>query len=66
MELQTGTTAGFGADKIHMSHVLERGSPKMNMWVGLMHDKLIGLFFFLEKTVTGHSYLDILELYALP
>jgi hypothetical protein len=31
-----------------------------------MHDKLIGPFFFLEKTVTAHSYLDMLELYALP
>jgi hypothetical protein len=30
-----------------------------------MHDKLIGLFFFLEKTVTGRLYLDMLELYAL-
>jgi hypothetical protein len=31
-----------------------------------MHDKLIGPFFFSEKTVTGRSYLDILELYELP
>jgi hypothetical protein len=33
-------------------------------WAGIMHDKLIGPFFFLEKT--GHSYLDTLELCALP
>jgi hypothetical protein len=31
----------------------------------LMHDKLIGPFFFSEKTVTGRSYLNMLELYAL-
>jgi hypothetical protein len=31
-----------------------------------MHDKLIEPFFFSEKTVTGRSYLDMLELYALP
>jgi hypothetical protein len=34
-------------------------------WAGLIH-KLIGLFFFSEKTVTGRSYFDMLELYALP
>jgi hypothetical protein len=31
-----------------------------------MHDKLIGPFFFAGKVVTGRSYLDMLELYALP
>jgi hypothetical protein len=38
----------------------------VNLWAGLMHNKLIGPFFFSEKTVTGCSYLDILELYMLP
>jgi hypothetical protein len=42
-----------------------RGSPKVNVWSGLMHDKLIGQFFFSEKTVTRRLYLDMLELYAL-
>ncbi|PNF21919.1 hypothetical protein B7P43_G01783 [Cryptotermes secundus] len=37
----------------------------MNMGAGLMQDKLIGPFFFSEKTVMGCSYLDMLELYAL-
>jgi hypothetical protein len=31
-----------------------------------MHDKLIGPLFFSEKTVTGRSYLDVLELYVVP
>jgi hypothetical protein len=31
-----------------------------------MHDELIGPFLFSEKCVTGHSYLVMLELYALP
>jgi hypothetical protein len=31
-----------------------------------MHDNLIAPFFFSEETVTGRSYLDMLELYALP
>jgi hypothetical protein len=38
----------------------------MNVWAGLMHDKLIELVFFSEKTLTGRPYLDMLELYALP
>jgi hypothetical protein len=36
------------------------------MCAGLTHDKLIGLFFFLEKSVTGRSYLYMPELYVLP
>jgi hypothetical protein len=31
-----------------------------------MHDKMIGPFLFPEKIMTGRSYLDMLELYALP
>jgi hypothetical protein len=38
---------------------------RVNVWAGLMHDKLIGPFLS-EETRTGHSYLDMLELYALP
>jgi hypothetical protein len=53
-------TARFGAVKIHM-----RESPRVNVLTSLMHDKLIRPFFFLEKNVTGHSYLDALELCAL-
>jgi hypothetical protein len=49
----------------HVTCELERGSPKVNVWAGFMHDKLIGPGFFL-KTVAGHSYLDLLELYVLP
>jgi hypothetical protein len=30
-----------------------------------MHDKLTGSFFISEKTLTGRSYLDMLELKAL-
>jgi quinolinate synthase len=64
MELYTGTTAGFVAVKIHISHVSWIGSPEVNMWPGLMH-KLTELFLFSEKTVTGCSHLNMLELYAL-
>ncbi|PNF20044.1 hypothetical protein B7P43_G05812 [Cryptotermes secundus] len=42
------------------------GNPKVNVWADLMHDKLTGLFFFSENTVTLRSYLDMLKLYARP
>jgi hypothetical protein len=56
----------WGSQNPHVTCELERGSPKVNMWAGLMHNKLVGPFFFSEKSLTGRSYLDILELYALP
>jgi hypothetical protein len=44
-----------GSQNPHITCELERGSPKVNVWAGLMHDKLIGPFFFSEMTVTGHA-----------
>jgi hypothetical protein len=38
----------------------------VNVRAGFMHNKFTGPFFFSGKTVTRSSYLDILELYALP
>jgi hypothetical protein len=56
----------WGSQSKQVTCELERGSPKMNVWAGLMHEKMIGPFAFAEKTVTRRSYLDMLELYALP
>ncbi|KFM68285.1 hypothetical protein X975_13792, partial [Stegodyphus mimosarum] len=36
------------------------------VWCGLMHDRVIGLFFFTEKTVSSVVYLDMLENFVLP
>ena len=44
----------------------ERDTPKLNVWLGLHKHGVIGLFFFMESTVTGHSYLDMLENFAVP
>jgi hypothetical protein len=38
-----------------------RGSPKANVWCGLMYDRVVGPFMFVENTITGGSYLDMLE-----
>ncbi|PNF20655.1 hypothetical protein B7P43_G03020, partial [Cryptotermes secundus] len=56
----------WGSQNPHVTCELETGSPKVNEWSSLMHDKFIGLLFFWEKTLTGRSYLDMLERYALP
>jgi hypothetical protein len=44
----------------------ERDSPKVNVWCALKHDGVTDPFFFAEKTVMSHSYLDMLELCAVP
>jgi hypothetical protein len=44
----------------------ERDTPKLNVWLGLHKHGVIGPFFFMESTVTGHSYLDMLENFAVP
>jgi hypothetical protein len=38
----------------------------MNVWCALTHDGVIGPFFFVEQTVTSHSYLEMLQLYESP
>ena len=46
----------------------QRDSPKWNVGYGIMRDRIMGpcFFFFFEKTVTANTYLDILQLYAVP
>ena len=51
------------------SHVVvehQRDSGKVNVWCCLMHDKIIGPFFFAESTISANVYLDMLEHYAIP
>ena len=43
-----------------------RDSEKVNVWCCLMHDRIIGPFFFAESTISANIYLDMLELYATP
>jgi hypothetical protein len=41
-------------------------SAKINVWCGLLHNKVIGPFssFFTEATVNATIYLDMLEIYT--
>lgn len=34
----------------------QRDSPKVNVWCGLMHDKVLGPFIFAENTINGDIY----------
>jgi hypothetical protein len=39
---------------------------KANVSCAVLHNKLIGSFFFAEDTITNICYLDMLELHAVP
>jgi hypothetical protein len=43
-----------------------RDSPKVNVWCALTRDRVIGPYFFAERTVPSHNYQDMLELFAVP
>ncbi|KAJ4445323.1 hypothetical protein ANN_07128 [Periplaneta americana] len=51
----------WGTQKRHRIIEHERDSPKVNVFCALSQRKLYGPFFFIEATMTGHSYLDMLE-----
>jgi len=44
----------------------ERDTPKVNIWLGMTQSKVYGPFFFVEATVTGPVYLDVLEQFLEP
>lgn len=56
----------WGSEKPHVIREHVRDSPKVNVWCGLMHSRIIGPFFFAESTVTANVYLDMLEQFATP
>ena len=39
---------------------------KVSVWSGIMHHKIIGPFFFAEKSVTTQIYLNVLPKYMIP
>ena len=56
----------WGSQNPHETYELERDSPKLIVWCGIMHDKIIGPFFFAEKSITAQIYLDLLTEYVSP
>ena len=49
----------WGSEHPHEIRELERDSPKVNVWRGLMCTRVIGPFFFHEKTITADVYLGL-------
>lgn len=56
----------WGSENPHFSMEMVRDSPKVNVWCGLLHDRVIGPFFFAEASITSAVYLDMLEQFAFP
>ena len=54
----------WGSQNPHETYELERNFPKPIVWCGIMHDKIIGPFFFAEKLITAQIYLDLLTEYV--
>jgi hypothetical protein len=50
----------WGSEHPHATVKHIKDSPKVNVWCGLLHDRLIGPFFFAEATVTSSNYMDML------
>jgi hypothetical protein len=56
----------WGTENHHVTLEHERDSPKMNVFRAISKEKVYDLFFFMENTVTGNSYLDMLTSWLLP
>jgi hypothetical protein len=56
----------WGSEHPHATVEHIRGSPKVIVWCGLLHDRLIRPFFSAEATMTSSNYLDMLENFVYP
>ena len=56
----------WGSENPHASRELQRDSPKVNVWCGIMCNRIIGPFFFNEASITADIYLDLLTEYVAP
>jgi hypothetical protein len=56
------TTAGSGVAKIHaLPWKNVRHIPRVNVICALSKERVYGPFFFMETTITGIVYLDVLQ-----
>lgn len=56
----------WGSEQPYVFREIQRDSPKLNVWCGVMRNRIIGPFFFAEKTITAAVYLDLLTEYVAP
>jgi hypothetical protein len=55
----------WGSENPHKVMEHKHDTPKLNVWCALTSDSVTGPFFFEEATVTGASYLNMLQNYAI-
>ena len=65
-KINTHNVRIWGSEHPHVTRELHRNSPKVNIWCGMMHNQIIGPFFFNEETITANVYLDLLTEYVVP
>jgi len=56
----------WGTENPHVTMEHIRDSPKVNVFCAVSSCKAYGPFFFVEPTVTGINYLDMLQLWLMP
>jgi hypothetical protein len=56
----------WGTEQPHAQIEHQRNSPKINVFCAVSRKKVHGPFFFPDATVTGDSFLAILENWLLP
>jgi hypothetical protein len=62
----SGNVCIWGTEQPHAQIEHQRDSPKVNVFCAVSREKVHGPFFFTEATVTGHSFLEMLENWLLP
>jgi len=56
----------WGSDKPRVSLEHVRDSPKVNVFCALSKERVYGPIFFMESTITGIVYLDMLQEFLIP
>jgi hypothetical protein len=56
----------WGSEQSNEIHEYILDSAKVNVWCGLLCDRVVGPFFYAESTITGGIYHDMLENYFFP
>lgn len=65
-KLNTHNSRIWGSENPHVTIELHRNSPKVNVWCGIMCNRIIGPYFFKENSITSNSYLALLVDYVAP
>ena len=65
-KVNTHNTRCWSSETPHRILQLERDSPKIMVWCAMTFQKILCYYIFTERTVTGNSYLDMIEQYAVP